>query len=794
MPPRLDWRRLMARSEVGRGNSADTREQLSDELLREQREWLRVTLSSIGDAVVTTNTDGNVTFLNPVAESLTGWTQEEAAGIPLERIFKIVNEETRRTVENPATRALRDGLIVGLANHTLLVDKNGTERPIDDSAAPIRDAKGEVAGVVLVFRDVTERRLQDRKIQDALAYAQSIVATVREPMVVLHDDLRVKTANRSFYQTFHVSPDETEGHLIHELGNRQWDIPKLRSMLESIRSNARPFEDFEVEHDFPAIGPRSMLLNARRVRESDGVSELILLAIEDVTDRRTAEADLRDSELRYRRLFETARDGILILDAATGKITDTNPFITEVLGFTKDELLDKELWEIGLFEDKGASQRAFRQLQERGHIRYDDLPLENRSGRRVEVEFVSNVYEVDHRSVIQCNIRDISERRQLERARVQTEAMADLHRRKDEFLAMLSHELRSPLAPIMNAVHLLGLERPSETALQKQARSIIERQVGQLRVLVDDLLEISRITTGRIRLHEEDVDMRIIVKVALETVEPLATQRKQEIVVSLPQEPVWLHGDSYRLEQVVVNLLNNAAKYSDEGGRIGLGLQQEEQDVVLRVTDSGVGIDPELLPRIFDLFTQAERSLDRSQGGLGVGLTVAQKLVEMHGGRVEVASVLGKGSEFTVHLPRLRHGPESQPKTEARHPQLRSFRVLVVDDNADHADSTALLLQRMGHDVRVVYSSPAALETAADFLPEVILMDIGLPLMDGYEVARRLRRHDRLKGVWMIAVSGYGQDSDRERSHAAGFNLHLVKPISPRELQEACAAAAAKSS
>jgi len=784
----------MARSEVGRGNSADTREQLSDELLREQREWLRVTLSSIGDAVVTTNTDGNVTFLNPVAESLTGWTQEEAAGIPLERIFKIVNEETRRTVENPATRALRDGLIVGLANHTLLVDKNGTERPIDDSAAPIRDAKGEVAGVVLVFRDVTERRLQDRKIQDALAYAQSIVATVREPMVVLHDDLRVKTANRSFYQTFHVSPDETEGHLIHELGNRQWDIPKLRSMLESIRSNARPFEDFEVEHDFPAIGPRSMLLNARRVRESDGVSELILLAIEDVTDRRTAEADLRDSELRYRRLFETARDGILILDAATGKITDTNPFITEVLGFTKDELLDKELWEIGLFEDKGASQRAFRQLQERGHIRYDDLPLENRSGRRVEVEFVSNVYEVDHRSVIQCNIRDISERRQLERARVQTEAMADLHRRKDEFLAMLSHELRSPLAPIMNAVHLLGLERPSETALQKQARSIIERQVGQLRVLVDDLLEISRITTGRIRLHEEDVDMRIIVKVALETVEPLATQRKQEIVVSLPQEPVWLHGDSYRLEQVVVNLLNNAAKYSDEGGRIGLGLQQEEQDVVLRVTDSGVGIDPELLPRIFDLFTQAERSLDRSQGGLGVGLTVAQKLVEMHGGRVEVASVLGKGSEFTVHLPRLRHGPESRPKTEARHPQLRSFRVLVVDDNADHADSTALLLQRMGHDVRVVYSSPAALETAADFLPEVILMDIGLPLMDGYEVARRLRRHDRLKGVWMIAVSGYGQDSDRERSHAAGFNLHLVKPISPRELQEACAAAAAKSS
>ena len=785
----------MARSGVSRVDSSDTRERASDEELREQREWLRVTLSSIGDAVVTTDTEGSVTFLNPVAESLTGWTQEEAAGIPLERVFKIVNEETRRAVENPATRALREGLIVGLANHTLLVAKSGTERPIDDSAAPIRGAKGDVTGVVLVFRDVTERRRQERKIQDALAYAQSIVATVREPIVILHHDLRVKTANRSFYQAFRVSPEETEGHLIYELGNRQWDIPKLRSMLESIRGDASPFQDFEVEHDFPVIGRRIMLLNARRVREGDGISELILLAIEDITDRRLAEAELRDSELRYRRLFETARDGILILDAATGKITDTNPFITEVLGYTQDELRDKELWEIGLFEDKGASQRAFRELQERGHIRYDDLPLENRGGRRVEVEFVSNVYQVDHRSVIQCNIRDISERRQLERARVQTEAMADLHRRKDEFLAMLSHELRNPLAPIMNAVHLLGLERDSETAPQQQARSIIERQVGQLRVLVDDLLEISRITTGRIRLHQEDVDMRIIVKGALETVEPLVSQRKQQIAVSLPQEPVWLHGDSSRLEQVVVNLLTNAAKYSDEGGHIGLSLEQEEDDLVLRVADSGIGIAPELLPRIFDLFTQAERSLDRSQGGLGVGLTVAQKLVEMHGGRVEVSSALGKGSEFTVHLPKLPRGRESQRQpTEARHPQLRSFRVLVVDDNTDQADSAALLLQRMGHEVRVVYSGPTALEAAVNFLPEVMLMDIGLPVIDGHEVARFLRQDDRLKNAWMIAMSGYGQDSDRERSHAAGFNLHLVKPFSRRELEGALAAAAGKSS
>ncbi len=244
-----------------------------------------------------------------------------------------------------------------------------------------------------------------------------------------------------------------------------------------------------------------------------------------------------------------------------------------------------------------------------------------------------------------------------------------------------------------------------------------------------------------------------------------------------------------------MNLLNNALKYSDEGGQIGLSLQQEGDDLVLRVTDSGIGIAPELLPRIFDLFTQAERSLDRSQGGLGVGLSVAQKLVEMHGGRVEVSSVPGKGSQFTVHLPKLRGERESQRvPTEARQPQFRSFRVLVVDDYPDQADSTAILIQRMGHDVRVVYSGSTALEAAVEFIPEVMLIDIGLPVIDGHEVARRLRQHDRLKNAWMIAMSGYGQDSDRERSHAAGFNLHLVKPFSRRELEGALAAAAGKSS
>ncbi|HLJ94629.1 MAG TPA: PAS domain S-box protein [Gemmataceae bacterium] len=756
------------------------------EALYEQKEWLRVTLSSIGDAVITTDTHGRVTFLNPVAQALTGWTQEEAEGKPLEEVFRVVNEETRRRAENPAARALREGLVVGLANHTLLTARDGTERPIDDSAAPIRNRQGDVAGVVLIFRDISERRRTERAVQDALNFAEGIIATLREPfLVVLDKDLRVLRANRSFHQAFQVSQEETENRYVYELGNRQWDIPGLRTLLEEVLPHNHAFHDFEVEHDFPKIGRRTMLLNARRVRAPADGRELILLAIEDVTDRRQAEARLEASELRYRRLFETARDGILLLDARTGKITAANPFMSELLAYAPGQLLGKELWEIGLFQDKASSQAAFRLLQERGYIRYDHLPLVAADGRQVDVEFVSNLYQADHEPVIQCNIRDITERRQLEWARAQAQASADLHRRKDEFLAMLSHELRNPLAPILNAVQLLRHQGEGANPLQAQARAIIERQVGQLKALVDELLEVSRITTDRIRLHFENVDVRGIVDRAVESARPLIDQRRHQLAVTLPPEPVWLYADSTRLEQVVVNLLTNAAKYTEEGGRISLALEREGDEAVLRVRDSGVGIAPDLLPRIFDLFMQAERSLDRSQGGLGVGLTVVQKLVEMHRGRVEVYSALGQGSEFVVRIPVVQL-PDSQPQpepVEAAGRPAQSLRVLVVDDNVDQADSAALLLQVSGHEARVAYSGPAALEAAVEYRPDLVLMDIGLPGMDGYEVARRLRQQPSLRGTMLVAVTGYGQDSDRQRSRQAGFDHHLVKPVNMQALE-----------
>jgi PAS domain S-box-containing protein len=517
------------------------------------------------------------------------------------------------------------------------------------------------------------------------------------------------------------------------------------------------------------------------------------------TQRREADCAQDVSELRYRRLFESAKDGILILDAQTGHIEDANPFMSELLGYSREQFLGKELWEIGLFKDIEESRAAFRELQEKGYIRYENLPLKGKGGERREVEFISNSYPVGDRLSVQCNIRDITERKRMERLlQEQAKQLADAHRRKDEFLAMLSHELRNPLAPIVNALHVLRLQ-DGQDPLQEEARGVIERQVRHLSRLVNDLLEVSRITTGRIRLQLERVALGGIVEQAVETFRSLIDRHRQILAVSLPKEPIWVEADSTRLEQVVGNLLGNAVKFTGEGGRIWITLDQEGQDAVLRVKDSGIGISAELLPRIFDLFTQADKSLDRSDAGLGIGLALVKSLVEMHRGRVQAQSAgPQQGSEFIVRLPLLTAAPvraELPAAPLANDHRGRSgrakaaipLRVLVVDDVVDIAKMSAVFLRACGHDTRMAHSGKAALEAALDFQPHVVLLDIGLPEMDGYEVARRFRQHPQLKDMGLMAVTGYGQDSDRQRSREAGFDEHLVKPVEPDHLLQVLA-------
>ncbi|HYB99188.1 MAG TPA: response regulator [Candidatus Limnocylindrales bacterium] len=362
-------------------------------------------------------------------------------------------------------------------------------------------------------------------------------------------------------------------------------------------------------------------------------------------------------------------------------------------------------------------------------------------------------------------------------------------RRKDEFLALLAHELRNPLAPVRNAVAIMRMKETDDPDLL-WCRDVIERQANQLTRLVDDLLDVSRITQGKIKLRLEPLDLAAVVGSAVEMSRPVIDALKHEISVRIPDHPIPLEGDSARLTQVIANLLNNAAKYQNENGRIELKVEVRDRMAIITVRDWGIGIAPEMMPQVFELFTQGERGLDRAQGGLGIGLSLVKNLVEMHGGRVSVVSEgSGRGSTFTVWLP---CGIADSPCAPAVAPPAQaadgeSRRILVVDDNVDAAESLAMLLRLRGQDVRMVHDGPTALQHVANDRPDVVLLDIGLPGMDGYEVCRQMRRNG-MANARIIAMTGYGQDRDRERSREAGFDDHTVKPVEISELMRLIAA------
>jgi len=380
-------------------------------------------------------------------------------------------------------------------------------------------------------------------------------------------------------------------------------------------------------------------------------------------------------------------------------------------------------------------------------------------------------------------------KREMARTKQAEEKLKEASRRKDEFLAMLSHELRNPLAPIRNAAEVMRRIAPTDAGIV-WARDVVERQVTHLAQLVDDLLDVSRITQGKIALKKEPVELGKVVQHSIDTARPLLEAKRHHLLVSMAAAPIWVHGDFARLSQVIGNILNNAAKYTSEGGRIELSASADRGEALISVRDNGIGIDGALLPHVFELFTQGERSLDRSQGGLGVGLTVVERLVDLHQGRVEVKSDgIGKGSLFQVVLPCISEVPQATAETSAvvLGSAAAGKRILVIDDNIDAAESIAVFLRLEGHEVRTVSDGPQAIAIAQVFAPQVAVVDIGLPGMNGYEVARRLRLRGSDAPALLIALTGYGQKEDRTRSSEAGFDHHFVKPADPRLIQAAIA-------
>ncbi|MBV8487033.1 MAG: PAS domain S-box protein [Planctomycetaceae bacterium] len=485
-------------------------------------------------------------------------------------------------------------------------------------------------------------------------------------------------------------------------------------------------------------------------------------------------------EEQYRLLMENVKDFAIFLIDSTGKVATWNTGAERILGYKEEEIIGQPYsiiftpqdivkgqpeYELEVARDKGRSE------DERWHVRKDGTQLWA-SG------VVTPLWDEEGKLRGYAKVmRDITDRK-----RAETE-LAEANRRKDEFLAMLGHELRSPLAPVTNALHILRLER-AVTPSGRWAIDMIDHQMKHQARLVDDLLDVSRITRGKIQLRKERVQLHTVINHAVETTRPLIESRHHELTVSLPAESVWLEADPVRMEQVISNLLNNAAKYTEPCGHIWLTAERLGPEAMIRVKDTGIGILPEMLPRVFDLFVQADRSLDRAQGGMGIGLTLVKALVEMHEGKVEAHSPgVGEGSEFVIRLPVV---PEVTPiKPEECPPplaQARPLRVLVVDDNKDTVESLAMLLRLNGHEVLTADSGPAALRAALSEFPDVVLLDLGLPGINGYEVARRIC--EKTTAPLLIAMTGYGQTEDRDHSKQAGFEYHLVKPINPVNLQK----------
>ena len=1096
----------------------------SDAQRRRDLERFRLTLTSIGDAVIATDGQGRVTFANDVAAGLIGWTGAEAAGRPLHEVFQIINEKSREPVANPVAQVLATGQTVGLANHTTLIARDGTERPIEDSAAPILDTDGSIAGVVLVFRDVTAKRrvarmLEEQKhileliarggelhgVLDALclliegqasdplfasilivsedgkrwtlgagpslpeayhrvvegvAIAHGIAScgpTARrgEPVYVAdiaHDPLWGEFAdlagshglrdcwscpivsNRNevlgvfaLYRTQPRLPtveelkfvdivtrtaavalesDRNQAALIDSqirlqstlgagsVGTWTWDLTRDRIVPDAntIRFFAIPPEGasggtssdylkaihrddvtkveqaigdaiassgkYDIEYRVVLAGGSVRWLVARGQVHYDANGHPLSLPgiVIDITERKRVEEENRQLATLARsqaRLFDStlsnspdiiytfdlqgrftyANQSLLTiwqksLDEAVGKtffeldyppematllhnqvieviasksrvvgevrytsaigtrhyehifapVLAPDGSVEAVVGSSRDITERKEneiatrlratqmqklaeistrinaahdvnsvvrvvAWEalalfgtdraaismvlnpdlpqpvnvvatwgaepiayeppdldrammiellpetgepvrlLGVEVEADEKWRAFRRLGGDGPVGngWMAVPLVARDGKSVGMIQLADkregVFSVeDEALVVQLShLATIA----IENARLYEELRGN-DQRKDEFLAMLAHELRNPLAAVSNAVQLLtrtGFAEHGEWSL-----GIIHRQMRHLTRLIDDLLDASRISRGKIDLRRALIDAATILESAAGTVQALVDERKHSLKLQVDRDNLWVHADPTRLEQVVVNLLNNAAKYSENHGRIHLEGRIEGDQVVIQVKDTGVGIPPDKLPLMFEMFAQGDRSLARSEGGLGIGLTVVKKLVELHGGTIQARSEgIGQGSEFTVRLATASRPSVNEPASpNAPTPpaaEARPARILVVDDNVDTARGMARLLKLLGHDVATAHTGPEAIEAARRHLPEVVLLDIGLPGMSGYEVAARLRQEASCQRALLIAVSGYGQADDHRRSREAGFDHHLLKPL-----------------
>ncbi|MBA3597273.1 MAG: PAS domain S-box protein [Methylibium sp.] len=929
-----------------------------------QKELWQTTLESIGDAVIATDSQRRVSFLNSEGERLTGWSRSEALGQDLDTVFVIVNEETRKKVECPVDKVLRTGRVVGLANHTVLIARDGTERPIDDSAAPIRSESGDVHGVVLVFRDITEKHEAAKKLEEAhaalerrvdertaelaneRAFLAAVLEAVEDGIVACSADGVLTLFNRATRQ-LHRLPEQP---LPADRWADYYDLYRVdgTTPLPTHEIPLRRALQGELVRDAEMViaprgggTPRTLLASGRSFADAGGRKLGAVVSMHDVTARHEAQAAreatvreqvrrqeteaaaerLRQSKERFELLLDSSGEGIVGMES-DGSCTFVNGAAAAMLGYRPQELLGRSVrdvirpWQADGSPDRQADDTIERAARNATAIRVDDALFQHKDGPPVPVSYSVNPMTVDGRNTgAVITFTDITQRKRaeeelrtsearyrtlfetvdegfcvievlfdaasrpvdyrfletnpafkkhtgLDRAvgrtardlvptldnywfetygrvaltgtpeRFESEApamerwfdvsasriggvesrkvalvfnditvkkkaedglrrlaadLSEADQRKTEFLATLAHELRNPLAPLSNGLQVMRLAAGDAVAVGK-ARGMMERQLAHMVHLVGDLLDVARITGGKVELRKQRVALAGVVANAVETSLPLIEAGRHELSIDIPEQALLLDVDTNRIAQVLSNLLNNAAKYTAPGGHIRLSAAREEGAVIVSVTDNGIGIPSESLGSVFDMFAQVGRNMDRAQGGLGVGLTLVRRLVELHGGTVTAESPgVGQGSSFRVRLPIAvaddapsRSGVggavpagDTDPAFDAA---VKSFRVLVVDDNTDAAESLSDLLQIGGHTTRVANDGHQAIRMAREFQPHLVFLDIGIPGKNGYEVARALRKTPGLEQVTLAALTGWGAEEDRVRSKDAGFDHHFTKP------------------
>ncbi len=663
-----------------------TDRRLAEATVAEQREWFRVTLQSVGDAVIASDREGRITFMNSTAAELTGWPVEEAQGRPLEDVFRIINEKTREPVEHPVDKVLRSGLVIGLANHTALISRDGVERPIADSAAPILRDNGAIIGVVLVFHDVSA----ERRAADAAAE------------------------------------------------QREW----FEKTLES-------------------IGDGVIATDVRgRIAFMNPVAEYL-------TGWRMDQADERDVDDVFRIVNESTRATV---ESPVGRVLREG----NIAGLANHTLLISRSGAERPIDDSGA-------------------PIRSRDGRIVGVVLVFR--DVSERRAAESEKQDAAYQRErlLESERAARSDAERANRLKDEFVATLSHELRTPLNAILGWVHVLQTGATDDQTL-RQALEVIERNAHLQTQLISDLLDMSSILSGKLRLEVQSVDVASAIDAALETVQPLAQAKEIEIhrqVDALP--PV--AADPARLQQIAWNLLSNAVKFTPQGGQVSIRLRRVESSAEIAVSDNGIGIRSDFLAHVFERFRQADASAARRFSGLGLGLSIVKQLVELHGGSVTAESDgEGRGATFRVRLPigsvrSRRPGPAGSEDpcvrvAEIPLERIKGLRVLVIEDQRDTRDLLVRLLEECGAAVSAAASGQEGLALLSTAKPDVLICDIGLPVIDGYTLIQRIRRSPdpRVARVPAIALTSFAQPEDRTRALRAGYQAHLVKPMDPAEL------------